>query len=69
MRRNLWAETYLLRESRKQGDKPNPQKRSTLHILFNEYEASFQELLQRNKEQTVRILKIHKLMTETSISL
>ena len=43
-------------------------KRS-LHILFNDYEASFEELLQRNDEQTVHTKNLHNLMTEVYKSL
>ena len=35
-----------------------------LRILFNDYEASFEELLQRNNEHTVHTKNLHKLMTE-----
>ena len=40
-----------------------------LRILFNDYEASFEELLQRNDEQTVHTKNLHKLMTEVYKSL
>ena len=40
-----------------------------LRILFNFYEASFEELLQRNNEQTVHTKNLHKLMTEVYKSL
>ena len=40
-----------------------------LRILFNDYEASFEELLQRNNEQTVHTKNLHKLMTEVYKSL
>ena len=40
-----------------------------LRILFNDYETSFEELLHRNKEQTVHIKNLHKLMTEIYTSL
>ena len=44
------------------------QKRA-LRILFNDYEASFEELLQRNNEHTVHTKNLHKLMTEVFKSL
>eukprot|EP00112_Aurelia_sp_Birch-Aquarium-sp1_P009288 Seg205.19 transcript_id=Seg205.19/GoldUCD/mRNA.D3Y31 product="hypothetical protein" protein_id=Seg205.19/GoldUCD/D3Y31 len=40
-----------------------------LRILYNDYEASFEELLQRNNEQTVHVKNLHKLMTEVYKSL
>ena len=40
-----------------------------LRILFTDYEASFEELLQRNNEQTVHTKNLHKLMTEVYKSL
>ena len=40
-----------------------------LRILFNDYEASFEELLQRNNEQTVHIKNLHKLIAEVCKSL
>ena len=40
-----------------------------LRMLFNDYEASFEELLQRNNEQTVHTKNLHKLMTEVYKSL
>ena len=40
-----------------------------LRILFNDYEASFEELLQRNNEQTVHTKNLRKLMTEVYKSL
>ena len=35
-----------------------------LHILFNDYEALFEEFLQRNNEQTVHMKNLHKLINE-----
>ena len=40
-----------------------------LRILFNDYEASFEELLQRNNEQTVHTKNLDNLMTEVYKSL
>ena len=40
-----------------------------LRILFNDYEASFEEPLQRNNEQKVHTKNLHKLMTEVYKSL
>ena len=40
-----------------------------LRILLNDYEASFEELLQRNNEQTVHTKNLQKLMTEVYKSL
>ena len=35
-----------------------------LSILFNDYEASFDELLKRKIEQTTNLNNLHKLLTE-----
>ena len=35
-----------------------------LQLLFNDYEDSFEELLQRNNEQKTHVKNLHKLMTE-----
>ena len=40
-----------------------------LRILFNDYEALFEELLQRNNEQTTHLKNLHKLMTKIYKSL
>ena len=40
-----------------------------LRILFNDYEVSFEELLQRNNEQITNLKSLHKLMTEVYKSL
>ena len=52
----------VLWESRQQGDKPIHKR--ALRILFKDYEDSFEELLQRNIEQTTDVKNLHKLMTE-----